>query len=264
MTRRQWPWIVLVVAAMLMMGIFIPLSGSGNSLQAAIERTIEQATQDVGRHYQLTTVRFGGRLTRQADLYVKGASRFTIKAPGPLNQPIWIGSVDNQAWALLPIGPILESNTDEMVTWIARSRQIETPFLHLSTILQRMRNAYDLEGLPDVTVETKAGRVRCQHIVARLKSGQQTDIPQQIELWTDRKSGVAMKLIARWDQVNDRRRRDSVTIEFQEETYLEDDFFTPEAHGGQSRKRIRLNSENHSVESMDGGNSSSPSDATQN
>ena len=238
-----------VVSAALLIVLFSPIFGQNNSVQAAIERTIQNSLQDIGRHYKLKTQYNGGQLTtREADLFVKGPDRFAVRVMGPFKRgTTWIGAVEQKAWALFPIGPIFESTPEFISSWLSRNKEIQTPFLHISTILRRMKGDYNLLGRPDSDIETKQGLVRCQHIIAERKEGiSDHDIPLRIELWIDSETGVAMKVRANWNPDLDPRGRESIEVKFLNETELTDDFFTPEAHGGQNRKKIRLNNESTS------------------
>ena len=135
-------------------------------------------------------------------------------------------------------GPVLEGNTENLMQWVIGQEGIGTPYLHLSTILTRMRDFYDLKSLPDQSVKIGSQHVRCRHILGEIDREASVHRPDVIELWSDAESGFAVQLIARWHLSKGEVGRESLQIQFQEPVELHDHFFTPDAHGGKGRPRI--------------------------
>ena len=238
-------WLVgFSFAAVVLLGIAATLFRPNNAV-AAVKRSIQQAFEDVGRHYQVaTTFRVGEEsVERSADLYVKGADCLAISGEGPLGlKPIWLGSKNGQAWVVPPVGPVMEGNTESLIRWVAHRDDIATPFLHVSTFLERMCDVYRLKYVPSQSVVLVNGVVAdCEHIVGTLKRRDgNPDLPDLIALWADEETKLAVKVKADWLSPAGDFGRETVVIEWREEVALTDEFFTADEHGGKGRSRINL------------------------
>lgn len=236
----------LLAAAVVLTAIFVPYFVSSRSAMAAVTQSIEEAWKDVGRHYSAKSrIQVGelGTVERTGDLYLKGGERFAIHMDGVLPESgIWLIGDRGRAWVVPPIGPILEGDVTELIDWLARRDDLATPYLHLSTILDRMRDSYHLKSMPDLMLQTKLGAVTCQHIVGTLKEPGDGGIPDRIELWVEAESGIAMKVIAQWQTGPGTLGRESIELEFLTEVDLSDAFFTPASHGGLTRPRVSFSS----------------------
>lgn len=239
---RPLQLIGLIAAALILMAIFVPYFISSRSAMAAVTQSIEEAQKDVGRHYSVKSrIRVGelGTVERKGDLYIKGGERFAIHMDGVLPEPgIWLIGDRGRAWVVPPIGPILEGDVTELIDWLARRDDLATPYLRLSTILDRMRDSYHLKSMPDLMLQTKLGPVTCQHIVGTLKEPDDGGIPDRIELWVEAETGMAMKVIAQWQLGAGALGREAIALEFLTDIDLSDEFFTPTSHGGLQRPRV--------------------------
>ena len=244
----RWLVIGLATAAMLCIAIFIPLFDNSRSAMAAVTLSLDQARQDIGRHYLVHSrwrAQNGNSNAMKVDLFVKGGEQFALKIPNPIqpNMSVWVGSNQDQAWVVPPFGPVLEGNRRNLSEWFDRRKDASTPYLHITTALELMSELYELESLPDETVDRDGDAIWCHRVTGRLKGEPSTESPDHINLWANAESGVAVKIIATWDLVEGRSGRESVTILLQEEIDLADDFFTPETHGASERSRLDFFSE---------------------
>jgi hypothetical protein len=208
---------------------------------AALNRSIEQARMDVGRHYSVkmkTRVGEAGTIDKEVDLFVKGGDRFAIRT----HLKVWLGSNREKSWIVPPVGPVIEGDSRRLHSWVEEQDEISTPYLHISTVLEQLRDAHELSKVSNVSLDILGQPVACQYIVGILKEKQTTKAPNRIELWADAQTGAALKVIATWNVNSQGFGRESVTIDLQEETELQDEFFSPNAHGGLNRARIDFSS----------------------
>ncbi len=234
----------LTAAAMALIAVTLRVDDTSQTAVAAVNRSIAQSRREIGRSYRVTT-RF--RLSeikmvdRNVDLFVKGANRFAIRSESLLAaRPVWLGSDRGAAWVVPPWGPVLEGDTKNLMQWVLGREEIGTPYLHISTILTRMRDFYALQSRPDQWVKIGKQSVQCRHVVGTLDSESSFDRPDRIELWADAESGFAVRVMARWNLEKRQALRESVDIQFIGPVELDDRFFTPDAHGGRDRRRINF------------------------
>ena len=82
----RWPAFGLATAAVLLIAATIALMDTSSSAIAAVTTSLEQALQNIGRHYSVTVMH---RLSdkevqaRNADLYVKGGDQFALSCTPP-------------------------------------------------------------------------------------------------------------------------------------------------------------------------------------
>ena len=245
----RWLTIGLATAAMVLIGVSIPMWGSSRSAMAAVTQSLNQALQDVARHYVVhSKLRLPNEKskTHQVDLFVKGGEQFALKIPAPIQpfRSIWLGSNRDQSWVVPPIGPVLEGNRRNLSEWFDRREDTSTPYLHITTALELMKELYDLESLPEETVEVNGNAIWCRHVTGRLKGESSKETPDHIDLWANAESGVATRIVATWDLEKGESGRESLTILLQAEVDLGDEFFTPENHGAADRSRLDFSTEN--------------------
>ena len=232
----------VALAAVLLIAVTVRIFDTSQTAVAAVDASIAQSLQKIGRHYSITTkLRLSKTKTvdRNVDLFVKGANHVVMRAESLLSgRPIWIGNDQGAAWVVPPRGPVIVGNPGNLTQWVIGQEEIGTPYLHLSTILTRMRDFYQLESLPDQWIKIDNQSVRCRHITGKLNSEGSVHRPDIIELWSDLESGFAVQLIARWHLSDGEVGRESVEVQFQEPVELHDQFFTPDAHGGKDRPRV--------------------------
>lgn len=248
-STRRWLIMAFAAAAVILMGVALPLLDDSRRATAAVKQSLKQAFEDIGRHYRTQTTWRTSEGTVQrlpADLYVRGADQFALRLYGPLQQvvPIWLGSNPKYSWVMLPAGPVLEGDRRSLTDWFQRRQNRSTPYLHITTALELMCEHYELQSLNDTKLDVSGNSIRCRRVTGTLKRDSADQRPQRIDLWLDGETGVVMKLHAAWDLEQNQWGRESTTIVFVKQTELSDAFFTPEIHGGNQCPRINFSSGN--------------------
>lgn len=245
---QRWLSVAAGVAVLVLIVLSLPLLDSTRNATAAVMRSFEQAVRDIGRHYKVKlNVRFPDQSEQSysADLYVKGGRRFAIQVFGPIQQarPFWLGTNAEKSWVVPPVGPVLEGTRRNLNQWAENREELATPYLHIATALELMRDQYELTSLPDEALEVNGRKVQCKRVNGRLKGKSSRQVPDQFELWADSETGVAMRIVASWNLEEGGFGRQSILIQFQAEENLANEFFTPQAHGGEARNKINFSKE---------------------
>ncbi|MEM7560280.1 MAG: hypothetical protein AAF394_14265 [Planctomycetota bacterium] len=245
--KRVWNRLMLVplaTAAILLLTLMLPNQTSKPAM-AAVSLSIQRALEDIGRKYSLTCLlksSSGNEMYRNANLYVKGGDRFAIETESLLGfGPLWLGSSEGKAWVVPPIGPVLEGDQENLLSWVDQSDEVSTPYLHISTILYRIQDSYALTVKPETILWANTKEYECQYIVGSRKDISDEQLPKRIELWVDARSGIAVRVKMNWGLAPGESGRESLTVEYVDEVALDDTFFLPESHGGSSRVRSRFN-----------------------
>ena len=232
--RIRWPALGVAAAVLILLAIAVPHFDRSRSANAALNRCIEQAVADVGRHYEvrIRLVESGGNTTtREADLYVRGGDQLAVRTKGPLGfRDVWMGIDGEDAWFVPPLGPYRTGNRDDLAEWMQETDVLETPYLHVSSLLQRMQKYYELSKLPDAVLHTPDGIVGCIRISGTATDSTPNHYPRRIDVWADSDSGVAMKVLADWELADDARGKAWISIDYVSEKELDDEFFRYEAH----------------------------------
>jgi hypothetical protein len=246
-TRRTWSrWVSWTIAASLLGAMFIGLQYFTPAQQAlaAIEQSLAAAAEQIARKYLITVTIKDGRKSRQVenDLYVQGNDRFALRHPALLpGADLWLGKNGDQTWVVPAIGPVRTGNDLALSRWLSSQEQVSTPYLHVTTVLDRMSRGYRLREMGETTIRSAAGNeVVCRHVVGELKSEANQKLPATIELWSDAQSGVAMRIEARWLLSASESGREKVVIEFADQPNLPDNWFEAEGHYSGSRRKITL------------------------
>ena len=137
-----------------------------------------------------------GKREVNSDMYLNDKNQFVVRHPGWSRfGDVWIGGDSNSRWIAPRFGPAFVGGEEIVGNWLTR-KDIPSPYLHVSTILQRMSRAYRLtmlsdEELPQVDSPSKS--TLCQHIVGELRKPNGT-LPAKIELWASVETGMAHRL----------------------------------------------------------------------
>jgi hypothetical protein len=251
---RLLQWGTIGLAATILLALFVLVQTDGSqAAMAAIQRSLNVAAQPTTRKYLLQIESqsvIGGTRKTDIDLYVNGNDRFALRHPGPLPQvpqaSFWVGQDRAESWVVPPIGPVLKGDRTLVGRWIRSREELdETALLHVTTVLTRMMSrGYRLEKLADEEITIPLGSsVECQHIRAEREAMDQEDVPDTIELWASRESGMAMRIIARWEREDGEVGKKSVVLTFQnDEPSLAADWYTAETHYQGHRPIIRMDS----------------------
>jgi hypothetical protein len=240
-------WISLAAAASLVLalGVWWQVSSPSRRAYATVQETLQRAEETGARQYSVTAVvkrPVVGKKEIAAELYVDGANRFVLRHPTILLLgEVWIGGNERENWIAPTRGPILVGDEKMLQQWMADKKDLSTPFLHVTTILQRMSNDYDLEMLADEGLAA-AGQpdttVRCRRVRGVLRDATRR-LPRTIDLWADRDTGIARRLILDWELQPGQLGRSKVTFELLGSKELPPDWFEHSTHHGEGRAVFR-------------------------
>jgi hypothetical protein len=247
---RQSPvrrWISLAVAASLVLavGLWWQVSSPSRRANAMVQETLQRASETGARQYSVTAFvqrPVLGKKEIAADLYVDGADRFLLRHPSiPLLGEVWIGGNERESWIAPTRGPILVGDETMLQQWMADKRDLSTPYLHVTTILHRMSKYYDLEMLPDDGVAAPSQpdtTVRCRRVRGVLRDTTRR-LPRTIDLWADRDTGIARRLILDWELQPGQFGRSKVALELVGCKELPPDWFEHSTHHDEARPILR-------------------------
>lgn len=193
--RRSSRWLAVAIAASVLVGLFFVSSPRATrSAYAMVERAYQVALEARDREYRITFSGGGpGRvLPRDAALRVRGGEKFLLTVAGPMGGINRIGRDDGRFWYAPPAGRVFMADGDSFVGNWLKSSSADMPYLNLSTLLARLRDAYELSVLPDESIDGHA----TQHMIARRReaiAAEHPTWPLSFELWTDPASGVIRK-----------------------------------------------------------------------
>ncbi|QDU98977.1 hypothetical protein [Lignipirellula cremea] len=240
-SRRLRRWATFAAAACLVLAAAMWLQSTSPDRQAhaTVQRSLQGSEQAVPRQYRfLSVVRrpLIGRREIEGDLYVDGARRFAVRYPSLLpGGDIWLGGNDQERWVVPAIGPVQIGDERMLQHWAAERTDLTTPYLHITTLLQRMTQDFELELLPDEAIPdlTTPGRtIDCRRVRGILRDPAGDRRPRQIDLWADRASGVACRLVLDWRLPPGQLGRSLLTLELVSQEALPPEWFEPSAHEG--------------------------------
>jgi hypothetical protein len=251
--RRRW--MILGLAASILMALVFGLPwlvGPPIAL-AAIERSLMAAAAEISRHYTIRTTFVEDDGTKRivvSDLYVKGNDRFALRHPALLSdRDAWLGHENGQAWVVPGWGPVRTGDRIAFSRWLNAQEKFATPYLHVSTVLQRMSSGFVLAELSRETVKLANGtEIACRHIRGTSKDLGAAQ-PHSIELWADSSTDVAVRIVARWDVEPNAMGREQVELEFADASELAENWFRAEGHYHEPRLVIRFDSTDESTDS---------------
>jgi hypothetical protein len=236
--RRSSRWIAMGIAASVLLAVFLVAQNYAPSryAMATVDRSLNVAAERLTRKYQLQIDYRdvdGKNLQVDSDLYVQGTDRFALRHPGLLpGTSFWLGQDGSEAWFVPAFGAVRRGNNTLLSRWLRSHRELDTPYLHLTTLLSRMSRGYRLKTLPNEDITTPDGKTfACRRISAELNVTHKPNLPDVIELWASRDSGMAVRLVAQWNLSPKQSGRERLVLEFEsEEPVLADSWFTAEAH----------------------------------
>jgi hypothetical protein len=240
-------WGAIAVAASALLALFLLIdAGSSRTAMAAVTRSLNVASELMTRKYQLQ-VQYRGAADNVSqidiDLFVRGHDRFTLRHPGLLpGTSFWLGTDSSEEWVVPPVGPVRKGNDMVLSRWLRSRGELDTPYLHLTSLLTRMARGYRLTSMPDREIELPDGKTElCQVIQAELETSDEANLPDTIELWSSRETGMAIRMVARWNLTEGDIGKESVVLTLQgDEPSLEDEWFTAEAHYEGQRVIVRV------------------------
>ncbi|MGF1581533.1 MAG: hypothetical protein ACFCD0_19575 [Gemmataceae bacterium] len=234
---RRWSILTLAATLLLALGLWWLVFSPSQSAYAAVQRSLEQAKMTGARKYRLVAVGktpVGGHLEREGDLYVDGSEKFAVRVSiGPRLGDLWIGGNADETWVVPPRGPVLVGDKEALRIWVARKKEVSTPYLHITTMLQRMASGYRLKRLPYESIKDLTGareEILCTRIRGVLRFARKKFVPRKIDLWADRSSGIARRVVLDWEPSESQRGLTRWTAELADKPELPPDWFSHTAH----------------------------------
>lgn len=239
-TRSKWRqslvWVTAVVLV-LCLGIWLQSRDPRRQAFAAIERIREAASVPRDREYLVTlfssdTNEAKGRQV-EAQLFVRGGEAFAVRAPAVLRPgDIWFGRDRTGSWFKPAVGPVLSgSGALLMQQRFLQGREQDTPFLQLTTVLERLADAYSVTLLSDETPErgSLTPVAACQHLraVVRPLKGLPGWLPREIDIHAERETGTIVKMILLCNPVEPNG-LERIQFDFISQLELPDNWYRPE------------------------------------
>jgi hypothetical protein len=234
--RRMLPAISLssvALAAALMLAVGFWWQRSAEQAMAMVERSYQAALAPRDRTYSVLVERTNGAMRPiTAHLTVRGGDKFLFEKHGPLGATIRLGTDGVGYWFIPPKGAIVRANSDEFLPSWMRRTSTDLPHLQVSTLLERMRDYYQLQRLPAESLVL--GGPELSHLKATWSAGRLKPSkygrtpPEQVELWADPATGVVEQLVLTLPIDASRRQAHKVTLRLVEERSLSDEAYLAE------------------------------------
>jgi hypothetical protein len=247
MMRRVAP-LALAASLLVVVSVWWLFSSSSQSAYAAVVRSMKPApmTRLYVIHAQATGI--GGNVKqREVKLFLDSQDRYAVNHTGWFGGEVWFGDNGKQKWFVPRLGPAVSGGEWITSKWMTK-KDATSPYLHLNTILQRMANGYQLTRLPSEQLASHDGTlVDCDHVRGLLKPNSKraanSGIPDSIELWADRESGMAYKVLLTWQRDASQAGPTEWSIELAGHPKLGDDFFEPRGHLRAGQRIVQVGSE---------------------
>ncbi len=243
--RKRWLTPLVVAASVVIAAAFlrVPFNPRQTAI-AAVTATLKAAEEGTDRKYLVTTdlrTASGEARTLQADLWVRGHSRYVLRQDGALGD-FKMGSDGTEFWITPAIGPVFVGTSPGLLEQLVLGEdRLATPYLQLTTILERMAQRYELSLLPEEELPAAEGtsRIRCTHVLGKRRPDVDPLNPESIELWTARQSGIAQRMILSWPLAADDSGLRSVTLNLRPvEKTISDGWYRHSAHHATDRNVI--------------------------
>ena len=223
---RGWGSRLTVAAALFVAAIGWWVS-QPQAAKAMFDQAMNAALTQEDRVYQVTITPFQSTTPpRTGRLTVRGGEKFVFERIGPLGGRLAIGGNGKEFWFAPPIGPVLVANSEDVIPEWSQKPDLDMPFLQITTILRRMRDAYRLTRLPSETLAGHDGPLN--HLVAdrrRRARGPFGMAPTKIELWTAPETGIVHRLVVHWSPENNARMFDRIELELTKEVSSTPDIY---------------------------------------
>ena len=228
---KRWRSLLVAAAALVLIGV-VWWQQAPNSAYAMIEQAYRAALSTTDRTYRVTmTYDVSPTNPKTSTLHVRGGQQFAFEHTGPLGRHIWMGGNGREFWFIPPVGPVLVTDSEHFVgQWLNRS-QADMPFLQLTTILERMRDNYELTAHPNEPLDGSGPTLH--HLRARRRSditNENARIPEAIELWANRQTGVVQRLILTRSQDSTRPGPQTIVFDLTSEEPRAADFYDYSTH----------------------------------
>ncbi|MCC9599100.1 hypothetical protein LOC67_00910 [Stieleria sp. JC731] len=206
LSRRNITRLTMAAAVMLIAGIAVSFSLGGNTAYATVMRAMRNVYPTRQYHVQMIN-RWPviGDRDVAATLYISRDGEFCLQHPGWLpGGELWLGGDDQSRWFVPRMGPVITGD-QLMVGSVLQPQGLNSPLLHMQTLLTRFSESYSLELADDERItrtNNTALTVLCHHVVGTIIKGDDNTsavpLPVQIDLWANTETGVAERIIIRW------------------------------------------------------------------
>lgn len=246
---QRWQIWLTTAAAVLLGFVLVNSWNNSQTAYASLQKIIN--SKPIHRSYSVAMqnqLPVWGERSIRTNLFLNDNDQFVIEHPGWKGfGPIWIGGGRNERWIVPPRGPSIVGNESLIGKWLDK-RDLPSPYLHLSTILARMQQAYDLKQFPNERSpsENLTLSTECVHLLGTRKHVD-GKLPETIEVWADAESGVAHQVVLRWQRPATERGPLSWTITLSSLDDLPDQFFTLQNHQSFNKKVLRVDSDSDFV-----------------
>lgn len=234
----RWFSVSVAAAALVLLLFVIQPWGTENAALAAVDRTILAEQRPEAREYAVTIVTrglLGAEKASTHTLFVRQRD-FAIRATPRLGRgDIWMGGSKQYRWIVPRFGPVLTGTEGLLRKSLPNRQVVETPFLSVATILDRMKRFYELELTPGVSLQEENATVVCDHVAGTPKRSTRLAIPSQVEVWADRQTGFARRIQLAWNQNDSDSRWLKATAQLVGTPELPEDFFDHSAHHDSDR-----------------------------
>jgi hypothetical protein len=201
--ERLRSWTRLAIAACLLIACgygFFSIVGA-NTAYATVVRALHVTFP--AREYRVQMVNrwpVVGEREVTATLFVNNRDEFCLQHPGLLpGGELWLGGDLESRWIVPSVGPVITGNEDLFASAL-QQQGLGSKMLHMQTLLLRMSEEYELELLADerlTTVRENIKPVLCEHVVG-VRRSTEGRLPAKIELWANKASGVAERIVLDW------------------------------------------------------------------
>lgn len=206
------------------------ISLPGRTAHAAVERAYLEAIELQDRQYHVVTemrISTAHTMSVESELTVRGGEKFTLRHPAPLGQ-CWIGSNGAQGWFVPAVGvPRTENDPVIAMEW-ARKQGVGLPDLHVSALIDYLATWYDLELLPNETLPGQ-GQIPWQRVRGTHREPRNDRI-QWVELWAHPRTGVAQRIVLRWDREPHELGLCTITVNLAGEKQVADSWYEARSH----------------------------------
>ena len=244
-SSRRWVEVALAASLLLVAAYSLTYLTTNNAAYAAVMRSLE-APPSI-RSYRIKMVHqrpIWGKREVTSDLYLNDRDQFVVRHPGWSRfRDAWIGGDASSRWIAPRFGPAFVGGEEIVGKWLMR-KDIPSPYLHVSTILERMSRAYRLQMLNNESLpktDSPGQSTICQHVVGKLRKSSRA-LPVKIELWADVDTGLAHRLELTWQRAESERGPLKWSIDLVDTPELPSNWFDLEGHITQDRKVIPIKS----------------------
>lgn len=214
---------------LLLLTLYWPID-SARTAYAAVQRAYLDASRLKDRQYRITTelrISSNHMMSIESLLTVRGGEKFTLRHPVMFGQ-CWIGSNGRQGWFIPAIGvPKTEGDPVIVMEWV-RKQGVELPDMHVNALIEFLEEHFELELLPSEKLPEE-GDILWQRVRGTTRSHQAGKL-QFVELWAHPKTGIARKILLKWDRKPQDLGITQISLDLAGEQQMPDSWYEPTSH----------------------------------